>query len=162
MRFPCRRIIWDPCYRIISSRYPQIDLFERIADPADWEALIELEAMTNDRIRDEVGHIHLVAPDERVSGPGASFIMAAFTHLNPEGSRFSNGSYGVFYAAKDLDTTIRETCYHHERHLRHTPNPQRMELEMRVLTAHLDGELHDLRGLKDTHPELYDPLELAI
>ena len=30
--------------------------------------------------------------------------MAAFTHLNPEGSRFSDGSYGVYYAAHTLAT----------------------------------------------------------
>ena len=33
-------------------------------------------------------------PEERVkSGPGAScYVMAAFTHINPKGSRFSDGA----------------------------------------------------------------------
>ena len=55
--------------------------------------------MTNDRLRDEVGQIELVPPQDRIYGPGSGPIMAAFTHLNPNGSRFSDGSYGVFYAA---------------------------------------------------------------
>ena len=38
--------------------------------------------------------------------------MAAFTHLNPQGSRFSDGSYGVFYCARSRDTAIAETRYH--------------------------------------------------
>ena len=44
--------------------------------------------------------------------------MAAFTHLNPEGSRFSDGSWGVFYAGNDLNTAIAETRHHRERFLR--------------------------------------------
>ncbi|WP_366132444.1 RES domain-containing protein [uncultured Ferrovibrio sp.] len=32
--------------------------------------------------------------------------MAAFTHLNPDGSRFTDGTCGVFYAANILDTAI--------------------------------------------------------
>ncbi len=37
-------------------------------------------------------------------------VMAPFTHLNPKGSRFSDGSYGVYYAAKRLSTAIAETA----------------------------------------------------
>src|SRR5579872_4684057 len=67
-------IAWRPCWRIVPSRFPPIDLFERIAEPGDWDALIALESLTNDRIRDEIGNIALVPPDERISGPGASVI----------------------------------------------------------------------------------------
>ena len=56
------------------------------------------------RIRDEVGQLQLVPPDERISGSGSTMVMAAFTHLNPEGSRFSDGRYGVYYAAHTLAT----------------------------------------------------------
>ena len=83
MEIAVTNIEWQPCYRIIPSRFPPIDLFERIAPPEDWEALIALESLTNDRIRQEVGDISLVPVEERVSGPGASVVMAAFTHLNP-------------------------------------------------------------------------------
>ena len=50
--------------------------------------------------------------EERVSGPGATPVMAAFTHLNPEGSRFSDGSYGVYYAAHSLATAVAEVSHH--------------------------------------------------
>ena len=46
---------WQPCFRVISSRFPPIDLFERVASPEDWEALYWLESLTNPRLRDEVG-----------------------------------------------------------------------------------------------------------
>src|SRR4030088_1966236 len=56
---------WQPCFRVIPSRYPTIHLFERGAVPADWDALYWIESLTNPRLRDEVGDIELVAPDER-------------------------------------------------------------------------------------------------
>mgnify|MGYP003694332483 CR=1 FL=1 len=95
---PLARVSWRPSYRLIPSRYPTVGLYDAIADAADLEAVFAIEALANPRLRDELGELQLVPPDERVSGPGATPVMAAFTHLNPEGSRFSDGSYGVYYA----------------------------------------------------------------
>ena len=151
---PVVRLRWTPCWRIIPSRFPPIQLFERVTDPADLEAILELESLTNSRLRDEVGDIRLVPPEDRVAGPGASIVMAAFTHLNPEGSRFSDGTYGVFYAARDFDTAIAESKHHRERFMRATAQP-RMELDMRVYVVNLDGDVHDLRGRKSDYPLVY-------
>jgi hypothetical protein len=38
----------------------------------------------------------LVSPEECFGGSGSDSIMVAFAHLNPQGSRFGDGSYGVF------------------------------------------------------------------
>ena len=157
---PVTRIEWKPCWRIIPSRFPPIQLFERVTEPQDLEAIFELDALTNPRLRDEVGNIRLVPSEDRVSGPGASIIMAAFTHLNPTGSRFSDGTYGVFYAANDLDTAIAETRHHRQRFMRATEQP-RMEMDMRVYLVDLEGELHDLRGQQATQPLIYDPDDYA-
>jgi len=153
---PTSSVRWLPCYRIIPSRFPPINLFERVTDPADLETVLEIESMTNDRLRDEVGVLSLVAPEDRISGPGTSPIMAAFTHLPPYGSRFTDGSFGVFYAGRTLDTAIAETKHHREAFLRATGEP-RIELDMRVYAVDLDAMLHDVRGMKDTMPEIYDP-----
>ncbi|MEQ9328567.1 MAG: RES family NAD+ phosphorylase [Rhodospirillales bacterium] len=147
-------VAWTPCWRIIPSRFPPVALFERVTEPDDLEAVFELEALTNPRLRDDVGDIRLVPPGDRISGPGTSIIMAAFTHLNPGGSRFSDGTYGVLYAANDLDTAIAETRHHRERFMRAT-SQERMELDMRVYAIDLTGELHDLRGQKTTQPLVY-------
>ena len=80
--------------------------------------------------------------------------MAAFTHLNPEGSRFTDGTYGVFYAANSLDTAIAESSHHRERFMRATVQG-RMEIDMRVHVADLDGDLHDLRNQTSTYPLIY-------
>ena len=153
---PLARINWRPSWRIIPSRFPPIDLFERIADPADWDSLVELESLTNPRLRDEVGDITLVPAAERVSGPGASAIMAAFTHLNPEGSRFTDGTYGIFYCTPNLETAIAETRYHRERFMRAT-NQEPQHLDMRVYLADLKAALHDIRGQQAQYPQVYHP-----
>jgi hypothetical protein len=155
MTIPVARIEWKPCWRIIPSRFPPIQLFERVAGPDDLEAIFELESLTNPRLRDEAGDIRLVPAEDRISGPGTSIIMAAFTHLNPEGGRFTDGTFGVFYAANDLDTAIAETKYHRERFMQATAQV-RMELDMRVYLVDLEGELHDLRGRKSAYPLVYD------
>lgn len=151
---PVVRVVWKPCWRIVPSRFPPIQLFERVADAVDLEAVLDLESLTNPRLRDEAGDIRLVAEEDRVSGPGTSVVMAAFTHLNPEGSRFSDGSYGVFYAARELETAVAETAFHRERFMRATEQ-SRMELDMRVYAVDLDGRLHDLRGRAASFPLVY-------
>jgi RES domain len=124
---------WPRTWRIIASRFPPINLFERLsANPAVWEVMIELEQLTNPRVRDEVGNISLVPSSRRVSGPNASWVMAPFTHLNKKGSRFSNGSFGIYYAAEHLETAIRETVHHFSRFARDSHDPPRRE-DMRVL-----------------------------
>ena len=65
----------EPVYRVILSRYPQIHLFERVSSPQDWDVLYAVESLTNPRLRDEVGDIRLVPPEDRVYGDGASWIM---------------------------------------------------------------------------------------
>lgn len=102
-----------------------------------------------------MGQIGLVTPAERLTGEGATPIMAAFTHLNPEGSRFSDGSYGVYYAGRSLDTAIAETRYHRERFLERTKEAP-IELDMRTYLADLNADLHDIRG-RDDLAEVYDP-----
>ena len=116
--------------------------------------ILAVESLTNPRLRDEVGEIRLVPAEDRVTGPGASIIMASFTHLNPEGSRFSDGTYGVFYATRDIDTAIAETRYHRERFMRAT-NQGRMDLDMRVYLTDVDTDLHDILGKQTEYGLVY-------
>jgi len=141
------RIRWRKAWRIIASRYPPINLFERLSnDPAAWEVLIELEQATNPRVRDQVGDISLVPTSRRVIGNNASWVMAPFTHLNRKGSRFSNGSYGVYYAAQQLETAIRETAYHFGRFASDSHDTARHEY-MRVLVGSIDHSFDEILSL---------------
>ncbi len=155
-----RRIRWQPAFRIVPTRYPTIYIYDRIADPADFDALYALEALTNEHLRDEAGAIELVPPDERIFGNGAGPIMAAFTHLNLDGSRFSDGRYGVFYAAHDKPTAVAETQYHHARFLAATAQPE-MQLPMRLYSVKVSATLHDLRPVGAVPSEVHAPESYA-
>ncbi len=147
---------WRPSYRLIPSRYPTVGLYDRVADPADLDVVFAIEAITNPRLREEIGQLQLVPPDERVSGAGSTMVMAAFTHLNAEGSRFSDGSYGVYYAAQTLETAVAEVSHHRARFLARTAEPA-IDVDMRVISAVVDAELHDLRTLGPRGVPLLDP-----
>ena len=148
---PTSNVQWHPSYRIVSSRFPPIGPFDRVSDPVDLEVVYDIDGLTNARLRVELGELHLVAPEDRVSGPGTTPIMAAFTHVNRAGSRFSDGSYGVYYAALHEATAVKETVYHHSRFLREN-RARAQDLDMRVYVADIDGPFHDIRGWnKDNH-----------
>ena len=42
------RVRWRQTFRLIRSIYPPIDLFEDIADPADWHLIADAEAKTKE------------------------------------------------------------------------------------------------------------------
>jgi hypothetical protein len=160
---PTRRVEWPRAWRIIASRYPLIDLFERLTpDRAVWEALIALEQLTNPRLRDQVGEIALVPVGDRVAGTGASYVMASFTHLNPRGSRFSDGTFGVYYAASELDTAIAETVFHFEEFARDSSDPPRLE-DMRVLVGPVAEDFEDVAALPEPErSQVLDPASYAV
>jgi hypothetical protein len=155
--WPTRRVRCATARRAIAARYPRIDLFEDIAaDPADRERLAEIERLTNPRLRQEIGLISLVPPEERLQGPGASRVMAAFTHINPSGGRFKPPDFGAWDAAASLATAIRETVFHRGRMLRASKAlPAR--LDMRVLRGPIDGRLLDFERAGEAARPLPDP-----
>ena len=141
---PVHNVQWDKTYRLIPSRYPPIGLFERIADPADWEVIAYIEGLTNDRLRDEIGEITVVPVSERIVGLGASPIMAAFTHIGFP-SRFTDGSFGVYYASDCFDGALLEVLHHSSQFLSRTSEPK-THFDLRTYVGQIDSELHDIRG----------------
>ena len=103
-------------YRLVNSKFPPIALFDDVADAATFEALYQIQALTNPRLQNEVGRLELIPRAEIPFGiPGCSYATAPFTHVNPEGSRFSNGRFGVLYPAANLISPLRddlEWAYH--------------------------------------------------
>ena len=152
-RPPCCDLDWTHQYRIVSSEFPPINLFETLVEPDLMEELFYLEGLTNERLRDEAGTIALVDREDRVCGPGSTPVMAAFTHIGVA-SRFSDGSFGVYYAAKTLHTAIEETTYHRARFLAYT-REDAGEIDMRVYVGEVAKPLHDVRGVDYDH--LHDP-----
>jgi len=154
-----RRVKWPRTYRIIRSIYPPIDLFEDIADPRDWEALAAVEAKTNPRIRFEIGDLGKVPVERRVSGPGASYVMAPFVHcstLRP--GRFSDGTYGIYYAGDAEEVALAETIHHHQRFMAATDEAAGWTSDFRVLIGSVDRDLDDVNASSNAlHATDYAP-----
>jgi hypothetical protein len=103
-------------YRLVNSRFPPINLFDDVADAAEFEGLYQLQALTNPRLQNEIGRIALIPVGEIPFGiPGCSYAVGPFTHVNPAGSRFSSGAFGVLYLADAMETAIAEVR-HHQNH----------------------------------------------
>lgn len=148
------RISWPQTYRIIRSIHPPINLFEDIADPRDWEALAAVEEKTNPRIRFEIGDLGKVPAARRVSGPGASLVMAPFVHCSPlRPGRFSDGSYGIYYAGDREEVALAETIHHHQKFMRATDEEAGWTADFRVLVGSVDCELDNV----DAVPGVLDP-----
>lgn len=144
---PVSRVAWRRAVRIIRSRFPPIDLFEDIADPADWPLLLSAEQKTNPRLMKTIGRLDLVPPARRVGGPGASYLMAPFTHASTDRpTRFSDGRFGVLYAGNRFEVALLETIYHHGRFLARTAEPPGWTSQFREIQLAVGALLHDLRG----------------
>ena len=148
---------WQKSYRVVAAKHPPINVFEGIVGARQMEMAWFLEGLTNDRLRDESGAAPIVDPQDRLSGPGASIVMAAFTHLGRE-SRFSDGSYGVYYAAHALETAVRETAFHRGRFLAATNEPP-CEVDMRAYVGRPVVPFLDVRSSR--YDELHDPDDYA-
>jgi len=102
-------------HRLINAKFPPIDLFNDVATLDDFEALYAIQSLTNPRLQNELGNLSLLDLNEIPFGiSGCHYAAAPFTHINPDGSRFSDGSYGVLYIADTLETAIEEVKYHQQ------------------------------------------------
>lgn len=137
---------WAGARRIIRSAYPPIDLFEDIADPADWPLLISAEQKTNPRLMETIGVLDLIPPERRVGGPGANYLMAPFSHFSSDRpSRFTAGHFGLLYVADGFDTALSETIHHHQRFMARTAEPPGWTSQFREIVIDVDVIAHDLR-----------------
>ncbi|KRA56172.1 hypothetical protein ASD79_17590 [Caulobacter sp. Root655] len=143
---PRADIAWRGAVRIIRSAWPPIDLFEDIADPADWPLLIAAEQKTNPRLMETIGNLDLLPQDRWVAGAGASYLMAPFTHVSPDRpSRFSAGAYGVLYVGDSFEVALSETIHHHALFMAATAQAPGWTSQFREIVLDVRGALHDLR-----------------
>ncbi len=153
-------IHWPISHRIIRTVYPPVSLFEDIADPTDWDLIASAEAKGNPRVRDQIGELSLVPAGRRIVGATATIVMGAFTHASrARPSRFTDGSYGVWYCGDMPEVALAETMYHHENFMRATDEPAGMA-DFRELVNAISGELVDLRrgeGADCLAPDDYAP-----
>lgn len=152
-RLPRREAIG---YRLVNSKLPPIHLFDDVADEAEFEALYALQAMTNPRLLAEAGDLSLLPREAIPFGiPGCSYATAPFTHVNPGGSRFGDGSFGVLYLADSLTTAIGEVRHHQQRYWQNVPDLHYERFTFRGLRGRFDEHgVRDALGLAGDDPLL--------
>ena len=140
-------------YRLINSKYPPQSVFDDVADADEFDALFALQALTNPRLQAQAGNLSLLPRTEIPFGiAGCSYAVAPFTHVNPAGSRFSDGRFGVLYLADSVQTAISEVAYHQGRYWAKVPGLAYERFVFRALSCQFaDVSLADLTALPPEH-----------
>lgn len=145
-------------YRLVNGKYPPIHIFDDVASDGEFEALYAVQAITNPRLQMLIGELHRVPPARRPWGiPGCNYALGPFVHINTQGSRFSDGSYGVFYCARQLATAIAETRYHQERYFRNIEGLKYDRVIMRGLKVRFSAALRDIHHPHRDDDHWYHP-----
>ncbi len=144
-------------FRLVNSKFPPIALFDDVADGAEFEALYQIQALTNPRLQNELGRIELIPRSEIPFGiAGCSYATAPFTHVNPEGSRFSDGTFGVLYLASTMDTALAEVRHHQNSYWSNVRGLSYERFVFRGLSCGFtDASMRDATHLPMTDP-IYD------
>lgn len=146
-------------YRLINSKFPPISLFDDVADADEFEVLYQLQARTNPRLLNEAGRIEQLPRHEIPFGiTGCSYAVAPFTHINPAGSRFSAGSYGVLYQADAMPTALAEVRHHQQSYWQGVSGLEFERIVLRGLSCQfIQSGMVDISGLPEQHDEVYAP-----
>jgi hypothetical protein len=103
-------------HRLIPSRHLPRDesVLAAVAEnAANLQAIIDLDAATNDRLLALHRRLPAIGPDELVAGvPYADVINGSFCHAHPLGARFSGPERGAWYAGFELATSQAEVAFH--------------------------------------------------
>jgi len=136
-------------HRMIAAKYSESgSVLSSISDNESMLAdLAELDGATNDRLLGEEGLLPGISMRELVYGVRyASIVNAAFTHKNPAGSRFNDGTRGAWYAGVERATSIAEVAYHRARQLANIDWKEEERATYDDYLADFTTEFHDLRG----------------
>lgn len=145
-------------YRLVNSKFPPVALFDDVADADEFEVLYQIQELTNPRLKNEVGRLELIRRSEIPFGiPGCSYATAPFTHVNPAGSRFSDGRFGVLYLADTMETALAEVKHHQSLYWSNVPSLNYERFVFRGLScSFVDASMKDATSIAMTDP-VYDP-----
>ncbi|KTD22390.1 RES family NAD+ phosphorylase [Legionella londiniensis] len=136
-------------HRILPSKFPPVSLFDWAENREELEQIAALEGLTNDRLSTEYGKLNLVPKEDWVGGQGATPLMAAFTHIGYP-SRFSDETFGIYYAADSQKAAIKETVFHRELFYSASNEPA-CKITMREYVANVVKPLVDITGSEYHH-----------
>lgn len=134
-------------YRLINTKHPTIKLFDDVANPEDFELLYQIQSLTNPRLKDPIGEIELIDPNEvpYQCERGKSYAIAPFTHITPQGGRFNDGLFGALYIASNSHTAASEVKYHQQQYWQNIEGLAYDRLLFRVLVvSHIAAPINEV------------------
>jgi hypothetical protein len=148
----------DVIRNIVSIRESQ-DLFDDLTnDPAEWAVAQQVEAEVKPRShRSHTPVIH--RPFEEAAWFNA--IEWPFKHW--QASRFSDGTFGVWYGSASIEATVYETAYHWYCGLLTDAGFENLPVigERKLYSVACDAALLDLRPLAASYPDLLHKSDYA-
>lgn len=133
-------------FRLIPSRFPPVDIYEEVVAGDRVAALVEVENLTNPRLRSAQRLMTAgggVAPD---SPRLQNWNHAPFAYSNPDGSRFFPPEFPCVELADTRQTALAVSVARREFFLKRTSEPA-IGLDMRMLKTPVDGRFLDLRSV---------------
>ncbi len=112
--------------------------FEDYTPGADADALLAVMAIVSPQLLSAVGDPSLVPPGAWAVGRGAGWVMPTFTTRHHRPSRFTDGAFGIWYAAYSVEIAVAETLYHHTIRLRESGEPAQL-VQLQLLSADIAG-----------------------
>lgn len=145
--------------RNIVSLHESQDLFDDLTnEPAEW--------LLAQKVEDEVKPPPYQSKTPIIERPFEdaewfSAIVWPFKHW--QSSRFSDGTFGVWYGSESVETTVHESAYHWYRGLLSDAGFERMTViaERKVYWVACNAALLDLRKVTDEYPDLLHPSDYA-
>ncbi len=145
--------------RNIVSLLQSQDLFDDLTDdPAEWLLAQKVE----DEIKPPPYRSHTPVIDRPFEdAEWFNAIIWPFKHW--QASRFSDGTYGVWYGSESVETTVYESAYHWYRGLLSDAGFERTTVvaERKVYTVACNAALLDFRKSAEDHPDLLHPSDYA-
>jgi hypothetical protein len=145
LRYPTVEV--DGLYRrLIPSKYPTIDLYERFGSAQMQALAADLEKLTNPRLQARTR----IASGEMPADTGSPMLQnwnhAPFAYPLPEGSQFLPPPYPVMELAETEIGALARAVLRREEFLSRTDEPL-CGVDMRVIANRIKGKFIDLRAL---------------
>jgi hypothetical protein len=147
-------------YRNIVSLRVTENLFDDLSDNSDdWQAAISLEMISSPATFSQSNSIIHRPFEEAEWNEAIGFPFREWTR-----SRFSDGSFGVWYGSDALETTIFETVHHWRFRFLEDAGflVPGVRIERRVHLVQCDSAIIDLRSAAGKYPMLVDPTDYTL
>lgn len=131
-------------FRLIPSRFPPVDIYQRIAANDRWPEIAKVEDLTNPRLQARTRITGTSEAGDTPSPQLQNWNHAPFTYPNPEGTHYFCNTVLCLELSDSLQTALAASVRRREAFLSQT-GESAIGLDMRVLKVPVTGRFVDLR-----------------